>query len=122
MAESEYLYSLFSNDEIDIMKKEFQNISNIKKIKLNPLKRFENYHLLYLFLNGSNKSVTILYSMNLKLIMLKESDIYPDRTRNFHEITIYQFEIPEKVHSILKRHEQKLPNNGEFIKSWPVND
>lgn len=31
MAESEYLYSLFSNDEIDIMKKEFQNISNIKK-------------------------------------------------------------------------------------------
>lgn len=119
LTETKYLKSLIKGEELNTIKEQLKKINNIKKIKINLSDFFKEYHLSYIFYNGSEKSKTILYSTSLKLMMIREHDIFPEKTGTFPEISVYRFIIPEKVLEILKEHERKLPNEGEFIDNWP---
>lgn len=119
VTETKYLKSLIKDEELNIIKDELKKIKNIRKIKINPSDFFKEYHLSFIFYNGSKKSKTVLYSTSLKLMMIREHDIFPEKPRSFPEIYVYRFKIPEKVLEILKEHENKLPNEGEFIDNWP---
>lgn len=125
-ADPYYHSSTIKGKELSIVKNELKKINNIKIIKLDHNNYFEGYHLIYLFFNKSKKSKEILYSLNLKTVMIKETDVIPEKlneqNEKSNETTIYQFIISERILEILKEHEQKLPKEGEFFSSWPLGD
>jgi hypothetical protein len=81
----------------------------------------DDYHQLGIFKKGSRKSdLPLLYSVKHKSMMIREYDIYKDsKMIQTPNINVYKFDIPNRALEILKKHEQKLPPEGDFINSWP---
>lgn len=121
MTDTKYLTSTIKGDEIVLIKDQMKIIKNIKKNEVNPFENVKGYHLLYLYPKNSKiESIAVLYSIENRSMMIKENDLYQKGEFRSSKIIVYQFDISEKVASILRKHEQSLLNEGVFLESWPL--
>jgi hypothetical protein len=58
-----------------------------------------------------HKAVELLYSTKDSIIIAREGDIFPAKkpTKFEEKITVYEFKIPQKVNTLLKQCENRLP-------------
>jgi hypothetical protein len=114
-------------NQLNIIKNEMRNIIILKKYTTNPnyggIFKNENFRRMYIFVKIEEKKfkvVEMLYSTKDEIMIAREGDIFPDKkpTKFEEKITVYEFKIPQKVNTLLKQCENKLPKEGYFFNAW----
>lgn len=117
--------TIIDNDEVETIKKEMKRINIIREYSSDAAigGNFKgDYRLVFIHTKSTVKKgfpLGLLYSTKGKTMIARRYDLFPEvKEKNFPMIKVYEFRIPEKVVSILKRHEEMLPKEGLFINSW----
>jgi hypothetical protein len=69
------------------------------------------------------KSGLPVWRIQVNHIIAREDDIFPDKkpTKFEEKITVYEFKIPQKVNTLLKQCENRLPKEGFYFNTWGEN-
>lgn len=117
-------------EQLNNIKNEMKSITIIKKYTTNPNYggAFKNkeFRLMYVFVKIAEKKhkvLELLYSTNDAIMIAREGDIFPDKKpKTFDDkITVYEFKIPQKVNTLIKQCENRLPEGGFYFNTWGEN-
>jgi hypothetical protein len=116
-------------NQLNIIRNEMKNIVILKNYATNPnyggVFKNEKFRLMFIFVKiaeKKHKAVELLYSTEDAIIIAREGDIFPEKrpTKFEEKITVCEFKIPQKVNTILKQCENRLPKEGFYFNSWGV--
>lgn len=113
--------------QLNIIKDEMENITIIKEYTADPnyggVFKNENFRLMFMFVKikeKKHKVFELLYSTKDAVMIVRASDMFPNKKpKSFEEkISVYEIKIPQKVNTILKQCENELSEEGFFFNTW----
>jgi hypothetical protein len=117
-------------NKINTIKDEMRDISILKEYSSAPnyggVFKDEKYRLIFLLTKIGDKKykvLELLYSTKDAVMIAREGDMFPEKKpKTFEEkISVCEFEIPQKVNTLLKQCENRLQKEGFFFNTWGEN-
>ena len=111
----------FDEQDVALLQKELKNMEYVKEFVADvSVVGFvkEGYHSLCFNQKHKKIAYTLLYSTAERSILVRKRDIFSDVHPQFPNEPAYEFKISQKAVDIIKKYEEKFPENTKFYGEW----